>query len=155
MLRVANLTKGGDAAGIELDLYLHVRGRHPQRAGELSGEVAGRFLRRIDEAVAAVAIPGKDFQQIVIVTFPADAEAIERDALLAMYFDLQLERVRIDVAKVGRPIGEQHDAIDAVGEVMTQRGLVGQVHGVPEIRAALRSEAADLFADRTSLITGN
>src|SRR5439155_24146989 len=104
MLRVAHLTIGGDAGGIELDLHLHVRRRDPQRAGELSGEVAGRFLRRIDEAVAAVAISGENLQQIASVTFPSDAKAIERDASLAMRFDLLLERVRLDVAEIGRAV---------------------------------------------------
>ena len=69
-------------------MNLHIRRGDAQRAGELSGEVVGRFLRRIDEPVAAVAIPGENLQQIVIVSFPADAEAIECDALFAMGFDL-------------------------------------------------------------------
>src|SRR5439155_6717999 len=134
-----NLTIRSHAGGIELDLDLHVRCRDPQGAGKLSGETAYGFLRRVDKTVTAVAVAGEDFQQIVIVTFPADAEAIEGDALLAMRFDLLLERVRVDVAEIGRAVGEQDDAVHPVGEVMTQRGLVGQVHGVAEIGAALWS----------------
>jgi hypothetical protein len=96
----------------------HVRSRDLERARKLAGKVRGRFSGRIDETVASIAVAREDFQQIVVKPFPADAEAIERDALLALRLDLLLQRIRLDVAEIRRAVGEQHDAIDAVGEVM-------------------------------------
>ena len=84
MLRVADLALGRHAVRIELDLHLHVRSRHVQRAGELAGKFGRRFLGRVEEAIPAVAVAREDFEQIIVVTFPADAEAVERDALLAV-----------------------------------------------------------------------
>ena len=41
---------------------------------------------------------------------------------LRLRLDLLLERLGVHVAEVGRAVGEQHDAVDAVGQVMAQRG---------------------------------
>ena len=41
-----------------------------------------------------------DFEQIIVVTFPTDAEAIEGNALLAMRHDFALERIGIHFTEV-------------------------------------------------------
>jgi hypothetical protein len=87
--------------------------------------------------------------------FPADAEAIERDALLAMRLHLLLERVGIDVAEIRRAVGEEHDAVHARRQVMPEGGLVGEVHRVFEVRAALGREAADLVEHGAGLVAGH
>ena len=132
------------SGGIELDLDLDVGGGHLERAGQLGGEPGRSFFGAVDEAVAAVAVTREDFEEVVVVTFPADAKAIEGDALLAMGLDLPLERFGFDIAQVGGAVGQEHDAVDAVGQVMAEGGQVGEVHGLLEIGATLRGEVADL-----------
>src|SRR5207302_84204 len=84
MLRVTDLTISGHALGIELDLHLHIRSRHVQRASELAGKFRRSFFWRVDETVTAITIAREHFEQIIVQTFPTDAKAIKRDALLAL-----------------------------------------------------------------------
>jgi len=46
----------------------------------LTGKCRGRFFRRVDETVTAIAVAREDFEQVVVETFPTDAEAIEPGA---------------------------------------------------------------------------
>src|SRR5215213_3797806 len=91
MFGVTDLAVNGDAFGIELDLDFDIGGGDLERAGELPGELRGRLLWRIDKAVTAIAIAGEHFEEIIIVPFPTDAEAVEGDALFALRFDFLLE----------------------------------------------------------------
>src|SRR4029434_4914715 len=94
MFRVADLAIRRHALRVELHLHLHIRRGDLQRARKLADKIRGRFLRRIDETVTAIALAREDFDQIVVESFPADAEAIESDALFAMHLDLPLKRIR-------------------------------------------------------------
>jgi hypothetical protein len=120
MFRVADLAPRNHALRIELDLHLHVLRRDVQRARELRGKFRRRRLRRVDETVTSVAVARKHFEQVVVVTFPADAEAVERDALFALRLDFLLQRFGIHVAEIGRAVGEQDDAVHSIGEVMAR-----------------------------------
>ena len=84
---------------------LHVRRGHIQRARKLAGELGGRCFRTVNETIATVAIPAQHFEQIVVIAFPANAEAIQGDALAPVDFDLLLERSGIGVAQVRRAVG--------------------------------------------------
>ena len=154
MLRVADLPIRRHAARIELDLHFHIGSGDLQRARQLGGKFVPHFLGRVEKGIAPVAVAREDFEQVVVVTFPADAEAIERNALLAVGLDLLLERLRIDVAQVGRAVREQHHAVDPVSQVMPQRRLVGQVHRVFQIRAALRGELGQGHGDCAGITAG-
>jgi len=68
-------------------------------------------------------------------------------------FHVLLECVRIHHAEIGRTVSEDYDPVDAPRQIMTQRGLVGRVHCVFKIRAALWREIADFFRRFDGLVT--
>ena len=106
----------------------------------MSGEPGCRLFRRVDEPIAASARARNHLEQIVVVILPADAETIQRHALGAVGHDLLLQILRFHVAEVGRAIGQQHNAIFAVGQVMAEGRLIGQPHRLLQIGAAFGRE---------------
>ncbi len=97
----------------------------------------------------------ENFEEVIVVTFPADTEAVEGDALFAIGFDLLFERCGFDIAEVGCAIGHEDDAVHAVSDVMAQSGLVSEIHGFFEIGATLRGEAGDFIYGLRGLVAGN
>src|SRR5688572_15165033 len=99
MFGIPNLAIGSDTLGIELHLDLDIRGSHAKGASELSGEFRGGGFRRINEAIASIAVAGELFQQVIVVAFPAHTKAVERNALFALVFDLLFEGRGIHIAE--------------------------------------------------------
>ena len=103
MLRVADLPIRNHPRRIELHLHLHVQRRHVQRPGQLRRKILRRILRRIEEPITPVAVARKDFQQIIVKILPADAEAIQRDALRPLRLHLFLERAGSTLPRFAAP----------------------------------------------------
>ena len=155
VLRVAELTPGNDAVGVELDLDFDIRGRDTESASQLTGELRGGLLWRVDKSVTASTGTGKDFKEAVVVFFPADTETIEGDALGAVGLDFLLELIGVNVAEVGSAVGKEDDAVFAVGQVMAQGGFIGEAHGFFQIGAAFGVDGVEFSGEFGGLIAGN
>src|SRR5204863_3850909 len=118
MLRVADLTVSGDSTWVEFDLHLYIGCGDMQRTSKLIRKSTRRLLRSVDKAIPAIPVSGQHFKQVIVIPFPTDAEAIERDALFAIGFHLLLERLGIDTSQIGGTVRKEHHAIDTICQVM-------------------------------------
>src|SRR6185369_5185578 len=90
MASVANLAIGRNSIGVKLHLDLDVRGCNMKGACQRPGKLTGRFLGRVQETITTIPVVCENFEQIVVVPFPADSEAVQGDALFAIGFNLRL-----------------------------------------------------------------
>ena len=155
MFRVAELAVGGDACGVELDLHFHIRGGDAEGSGELPGELCGGGFGGVDEAVAAIAVARELFEEVVVIAFPADAEAVECDALFAVALHFFFQRGGAHVAEICCAVGHQDDAVHAADLVVLEGGGVAEVHRCAEVGAALRGDLADARGELAGFVAGD